>query len=172
MKLDKWMEDHRADFDSQEAPEGIWKELQHAVPQKPSRPSLWPYAAAALVILATTVWYYQPETIPAKDLPTKDLPAGFLAQEVEYQTDLKLMEARIDLESLASNPDYEWVFEELNELENINQQYRGDLNQAVPQEELLEVLMDNYEKRLRLLRRLQMEIERNQKHDQNENFSI
>lgn len=174
MKLDNWMRENRQSFDEAEPPEGIWTGLKEHIPQeKKTRKAYWQWSAAAVILLSIGFWWNQAEPKPITDAdPKVNLPAGFLAQEANYQQDLQIIEAQIDLSEIATNPDYAWVFEELEELEDINNQYRADLNNPVPKEELLGVLIDYYEKRLRLLRRLQMEIERNQKIIENEKLSL
>lgn len=171
MKLEDWLHENRADFDQAEAPEGLWRDLKGALPQKRASKPYWAWSAAAVLLLVSALWFSRSPADVNDERPS-NLPANFLAQEELYQRDLEAIEAQINLREIADNPDYQWVFDELRELETINRQYRADLNQLVPQVELLAVLIDYYEKRLRLLRRLQMEIERNQKLSQNENISL
>lgn len=174
MKLNDWMKENRASFDTEEAPEGLWKPIQDAVPKaERSKPKVWLWTAAAAVLLIGFSWWMQPSA-PSELRLNEDekLPDSFLAQEQNYQQDLQLIEANINFDALADDPEYTWVFEELKELESINKQYRSDLDAFAPKDELLSVLIDCYEKRLRLLQRLQMEIERNQKHTENENINL
>jgi hypothetical protein len=173
MKLDDWMKENRASFDQEEAPEGLWTEIQKAVPAPQKRSSTWLWWSAAAILILGATWWFKPQQASLPPVVEESsLPANFLAQEEEYQQDLKLMESHINLQSLAEDPEYAWVFEELAELESINKQYRSDLGALAPQEELLTVLIDYYEKRLRLLQRLQMEIERKQNHLENENINL
>lgn len=173
MKLDDWMQKHRSEFDQAEAPEGLWNELKHAVPQEKKKLAPWTWYAAAVLLISLGFWLGGPRVneIPESSSGAQ-LPSSFLAQEESYRNDLVLIESQVDLESISANPQYDWVFEELMELEAINDQYRSDLGSSVPKEELLTVLIDYYEKRLRLLHRLQMEIERNKKTIENENISL
>lgn len=173
MKLDDWMQQHRSEFDQAEAPEGLWNELKQAVPKEKKNMPQWTWYAAAVLLLSFGFWLGRPsgQEIPDPNSGAQ-LPSSFLAQEEEYRNDLVLIESQLDLDRISANPEYDWVFEELMELESINAQYRSDLGSSVPKEELLTVLIDYYEKRLRLLHRLQMEIERNQKTIENENISI
>lgn len=170
MKLPDWIHQNRAAFDQAEAPEGLWKEISTAVPHAKRNYKPWLWSAAAALLIAGFAWWLQPQK---RELPlAPQLPESFLAQERDYLHDLQHMEAHMPLSELATEPDYQWVFEELAELELINQQYRSDLDALTPREELLPVLIDYYEKRLRLLQRLQMEVERNQKHPENENINL
>ncbi|WP_421751644.1 hypothetical protein [Croceimicrobium sp.] len=171
MKIDDWMKEHRTEFDQAEAPEGIWSELKKAIPEKSKPRNFKAWTVAAALVLGLSIWWIYPE----KQLPPEPetlLPESFLKQEEGYQADLKMIESNLDLNQLRHKPEYDWVFEELAELEKINQRYRDDIDELVPREELITVLIDNYEKRLRLLQRIQMELERNQKHVQNENINL
>ncbi len=171
MKLDEWMKRHREDFDHSDPPEGLWNEIKEAVPSDKSTKRYWQWSAAAIILISAGLWFINGnEGSPAT--PKSELPSQFLAQEEMYRKDLQMIESQINLDSIADNPDYNWVFEELAELEKINSQYRSDLDAPVPQEELLSVLIDYYEKRLRLLHRLKMELKRNEKLIENENISL
>jgi len=171
MKLEDWMREHRAEFDQADAPEGLWNNLKEAVPQAPKRKPYWAWSAAAVLLIASGLWFSR-SPADVERANESSLPESFLAQEDVYQQDLQMIESQIDMQEVAANPDYDWVFEELEELDRINRQYRSDIDNPVPQEELLKVLIDYYEKRLRLLRRLQMELERNQKLTENENINL
>lgn len=170
MKLHDWINQNRESFDQAEAPEGLWNEVRNAIPEPKRNYKPWAWSAAAALLIAGFAWWARPQKQQVPLAP--QLPESFLAQEKDYQQDLQQIEAHINLGDLANDPDYQWVFNELAELELINQQYRSDLNALAPREELLPVLIDYYEKRLRLLQRLQMEVERNQKHPENENFNL
>jgi hypothetical protein len=173
MNLNDWIKEHRAEFDQATAPDGIWSEFKTALPPPKPKRSIWLYTAAAILLVSFGLWRYLPESrLVPKPLPMELLPQSFLAQEAVYQLDLKSIEAQIDFDTFRDNDEFEWVFEELKTLEEINAKYRKDLTAPVPREELLEVLMDYYEKRLRLLRKLQMELKRNQNKIDNENFSL
>lgn len=171
MKLDEWIKNHREDFDQVDAPDQLWSDISKAVPQQRKPAPYWLYAAAAALLLAMGLGLYKFQN-PTSSHLNGHLPQAFLAQEQSYQRDVQAVKQQLDLSTLSENPDYQWVFEELAHLDRINQQYRRDAEYLVPQEELMAVLIDNYEKRLRLLRRLQMELERNQRHHENENINL
>lgn len=171
MKLKDIINQHRSDLDQEHLPEGLWQAIAEELPEakpKSLRPSWW--MAAAVLVIGLFTWWQWPE--PRADIEPAALPDSFLSLESDYQENLYQIEAHLQLDQLEQDPEYSWIFEELKELEKINQHYRQDISAPVPREQLINVLIDYYEKRLRLLRKLQMEIERNQKLDKNENFSL
>lgn len=171
MKLKDLIREHRSDLDQEHLPEGLWQGIAKELPQpeSKSKPSFIWMAAAALV-LSLFVWWQWPNA--EVEIEPAALPQTFLSLENDYQENLAQIESHLNLDELEEDPEYSWIFEELQELEKINQHYRQDISAPVPREQLINVLIDYYEKRLRLLRKLQMEIERNQKLDKNENFSL
>ena len=170
MKVDQWIKKHRDRFDDAEPSDKLWSEIRDALPQNSRKPRRFTMAAAAVFFIAVGLGLWDFYKSANQSAPS--LPAEFLAQEARYQRDVQGVKQELDLTRLQGNSDYQWVFEELANLDRIQQQYREAAQLPVPQEELLAVLIDNYEKRLRLLRRLQMEIERNQRHVNDEKFSL
>lgn len=170
MKLKDLIDRHRDTFDQTDLPPDLWPDIQKgmASPKRASLHSLWWVAACLLVFSsALAVWQW-----PQDQGKAVQLPASFLSLEKDYRNDLQQIESQIALESYQNDSSYQWIFEELEHLEQIEAQYRADIQAPVPREKLLKVLIDYYEKRLRLLNKLQMEIERNQKLHRNENFNL
>lgn len=171
MKLKQLIDRHRDDFDQEAVPAGLWTQIEpQLAKQEGKRTRLAWYSAAAAILIASFAWWQWPE--PSQSLEPAQLPNSFISLEKDYQQNLAQIEAMIPLDRYRDDPEYQWVFDELQELESINQHYRQDVAAPVPREELLKVLIDYYEKRLRLIRKLQMEIERNQKLSRNENFNL
>lgn len=87
--------------------------------------------------------------------------------EQGYITQINQLESTIPIGSAMEQEDFEWIFEELNMLDEINEIYRSDIGK-INEEELVGVLIDYYEKKIRLLRKLELEIERTNKIEQDE----
>ncbi len=172
MKLKELIDHHRDEFDQAEVPAGLWDSIQPQLKKNKSGNKLPYYGlAAALLAMALFLWWQWPMTSSQEKEP-QALPPSFISMENDYKQNLAQIEAHLPLEEYRQQAEYQWIFDELSELEQINAQYRQDISAPVPREELVKVLIDYYEKRLRLLRKLQMEIERNQKLKQNENFNL
>lgn len=173
MKLKNLIDQHREAFDQEELPTGLWEGIQSELKETPVSKSrgIWWYSAAAALLLGAFAWWQWPSSKAVHVAPAQ-LPQSFLNMEEDYKQNLAQIESLLPLDEYRNEPAYAWVFEELQSLEEINAKYREDISAPVPREELLKVLIDYYEKRLRLLRKLQMEVERNQKMNKNENFSL
>ena len=90
-------------------------------------------------------------------------------QEIEenYLVQINQLQNSLPLEELKLREDFSWIFEELENLEEVNQLYRADIG-TINNEELIAVLIDYYEKKLRLLKKFELEIKRTQKTENNE----
>ena len=78
------------------------------------------------------------------------------------------IETEISFEEVRGDEDMAWMVEELNVLDEVNDLYRRDIGK-INEDQLVEVLIDYYEKKIRLLRKIQLEIERSNKFKNDEN---
>ena len=173
MSIKKYIEENRSKLDQAEVPSKLWESISPQIKAPPKKRYPW-YWAAAIVVLGLSlplVWQTQ---LKEKALPQQRqlLPSSFLSLERNYSQELDSLQKRIPLAKLQEDPDLNWIFNELNALEKINEKYRADIGKGVPEEELVKVLIDYYEKRLHLLIRIERELKRKEKHFPHENINL
>lgn len=96
-----------------------------------------------------------------------DISEEYRAIEDDYLVQISELESTIEISKVRSSDDFAWIFEELNTLDKINTQYREDIGK-INEEQLVGVLIDCYEKKIRLLRKLELEIKRTNKFNNDE----
>jgi hypothetical protein len=65
------------------------------------------------------------------------------------------------------NSDFNYLFDELDEIESINEIYQKDLNEVGSNEFIIQALLDYHQKKIRILDRLLMEIKKQKNHEKN-----
>ena len=91
-----------------------------------------------------------------------DISEEYRSIENDYISQINELESSIEITQVKSEDDYSWIFEELNNLEEVNKLYRKDIGK-INEDQLVGVLIDCYEKKIRLLKKLELEIQRTNK---------
>lgn len=89
-----------------------------------------------------------------------DISDEYKSMEQTYEKEIAELTTNLPMETVMTSEELAWLAEELETLEEINQQYRMDIGTDVDQELLVSALIDYYEKKLRLLKKLELEINR------------
>jgi len=173
MSIKKYIDKNRTNIDQSEVPSDLWESIGRQItpPPKKSFPFFWVAALLMVAISIPLVWQ-----IKVIDKPSRQqkqlLPSSFLSLEKNYSQELDSLQRRIPLAEVKKDPALNWIIEELSALEKINEKYRADIGKGVPEEELVKVLIDYYEKRLHLLIRLERELKRKEKNRPYENITL
>ncbi len=89
----------------------------------------------------------------------------------EQEAELKLIAdekwAEISPLSDEEKTQFQFLFDELNELDKVYKSYGKDLNEFGENEQIINVLLDYYEKKIRILNRLNLEIQKQKGHENN-----
>ena len=167
--IEQQLKDNLGKLDVENVPDEVWAGIREQwVPEnKKDRLSfdlLWKIAA---VILLTTsiVLLIRNNTLENRieELATLgDISPKYKDIENSYLNEISQLTNNIPMNELMEDSDYSWMIEELKALEEINLQYRSDIGKAVDQDRLVDALIDYYEKKLRLLKKLELEIKRQQ----------
>ncbi len=96
-----------------------------------------------------------------------DISDEYKRIEDSYLTQINELESSIEITQAKSQNDFNWIFEELQTLDEINQLYRKDIGK-INEDQLVGVLIDCYEKKIRLLSKLELEIKRTNKFNNDE----
>ncbi len=173
MQIKKYIDKNRIKIDHAEIPSELWDSISPHIKAPPKKRYPW-YWAVAILVLALGIPLFWQMPLKEKDMPQQRqlLPSSFLSLERNYRQELDSLNNRIPLAELQKDPDLNWIFNELSALEKINEKYRADIGRGVPEEELVKVLIDYYEKRLHLLIRIERELKRKEKHLPHENINL
>jgi len=170
MKIDELIKERKNGLDVEAPPAEVWQNIrQEWKPEKKRNFEWWKVAAVIFICLSIglliqnrLLWSQVNELASLGDLSD-----NYAKVEKEYLSQVGFLEESIPLDDLKDIDDYQWIFEELELLEEINTMYRADIGQ-VNEEQLVGVLIDYYEKKIKLLKKLELEIERNSNRNKNE----
>jgi len=170
MKIDELIKQRKDGLDVEAPPTEVWQNIREEWKTEKHPTFEWWKVAAGIFICLSIGLLIQNRLLQSQvdELASLgDLSDDYAKVEKEYLSQVGLLEESIPLNDLKNNEDYQWVFEELQLLEEINMMYRTDIGQ-VNEEQLVGVLIDYYEKKIKLLKKLEMEIERNSNRNKNE----
>ena len=88
-----------------------------------------------------------------------DISPEYQKVETQYQETVDALYQKIDFQSL-DTAEYQWLLDEIDYLDQMNTEIRDDIDSNVNSEKLVKSLIDYYEKKIRLLERLELEINR------------
>lgn len=161
--LERFAEAHRQELDLDTPPAAIWQEVRKALPQEKKKrfQGFWRAAAVMLLLLSTGLgWMLFNQSGGQQHMDSLgDISGEYRKMEEGYQQSITQLQTSMHWEDI-DREEYGWLFEELEYLDSINQDLKGDLNKQVDQDKLVRMLIDYYEKKLKLLRKLELELNR------------
>lgn len=151
-------------LDVESPPPELWDGIKKEWKNERSSTIWWKAAAAIFIITSAGLLFHntllQQQVEELSSLG--DISEEYQNLEQGYIQQVNLLEESLPMEELKQDSDFSWAFEELDLLEEVNAMYRADIGKA-DTEQVVSVLIDYYEKKLRLLKKLQLEIERKNK---------
>lgn len=161
-ELERFVAGHREELDLDIPPQAVWEGVRKSLPKaKRSMQGFWRAAAVMLLLLSTGLgWmlYSQSGGSPAMD-SLGDISAEYRHMEEGYKQSILQLQTSMGWEEI-DREEYAWLFEELDYLDSLNQNIKGDLNKSVDRDKLVRMLIDYYEKKLKLLKKLELELNR------------
>jgi len=176
MKIEDLIKSRRSQLDLDKAPPDTWNTIKKQW-KKEGKVSFQWWKVAAMIFVCISIGLLIHNLLLQKQVDElsslSDISKEHKRLEKDYIQEVNQLEKAISLEDMKGSEEYQWVFEELEILEEVNQMYRSDIGK-VNQDELVGVLIDYYEKKIRLLKKLELEIERtkNLKNDEKINPDI
>ncbi|MEM6737348.1 MAG: hypothetical protein AAF620_14895 [Bacteroidota bacterium] len=170
MKIDDLIKERKDKLHVEQAPPETWEYIRQKWknPQK-SQVYWWRVAAVILFGLAISLLVHnqllQDRVTELASL--SDLSKKYQAVEKDYLRQVNELQMSLPLNEAKKAEDLRWIFEELQLLEEVNILYRKDIGR-VKEEDLVGVLIDYYEKKINLLQKLKLEIERTQNLEKDE----
>jgi len=158
--LEKYIKEQRDRLDVENPPEFILDQIKSKLVISQKRDFTWVWKAASVALLMVSSFLlFLLLNEPNKEVSLHDLSPAHLQLEKQYQESIKAINASIGIEKI-DKKEYQWLFEELDYLESLNNQFRKDINDKSDKEKLVSILIDYYEKKLKILKKLEREINR------------
>lgn len=168
MNIEDYIKHRKDHLDIDNPPEELWNEIKKD--WKPEKSFSW-WKAAAVVFITTSLGLLLHNLSlqnQVEELATLgDISEEYKQIEDDYLQQINTLESNMEVNEVKNQEDFNWVFEELDALEDINELYRRDIGK-INEEQLVGVLIDYYEKKIRLLKKLELEIKRTNKFKDNE----
>ena len=158
--MEDFIRKNRKTFDIEEPPTEVWNKIQKEVFEKEPKSKLYLWKAAAVTFLISTASlliyrFYQSQEVKS----LSDISPEYAEMETLYRAQLTQLESELD-SSQFNNKRIKWLFEEIDALDDINKSFENDLKEGVINDRLINNLLDYYEKKIRLLERIKVEINR------------
>jgi len=174
MKFEEYIQKNRLMLDVDQPDEdliwvGISQSLENHARQKRNHHWIYALLAAAMIVIAFAAGYHATKK-SEQQLVFVNLDPALAKQEAELvhligSYTRKIERANFNLETLPTTPT------ELKYTDKLIEAYSADLRQYGPNPELIETLLDLYEKKIMLLKRMLNEIE-NLKEYENDKFFL
>lgn len=162
-KLEKFITDHRTEFDAELPDQGLWQKLEADLPVQKKNilpPLLW--RAAAILLVFAAGWSIHALLNPEQELPaTADAEQQVspqimeLAEAETYYTSM-IQSRRQEVEAyLQDNPDLLFELrEEFRSLDSAYAQLKIDLSTNLAQEQIIEAMIQNHRIKIDILNEL------------------
>ena len=170
-ELEKYILANREEFDHVETSsnkEAIWNQLQQELnpPQRKviSLSTIAQWAIAASIGLLVGMWlvYPQPKTATGfQPILAADIYPELESQEHYYQTIIEQQKVTLDLTS-SSEVVYVEVTQELKHIDDLLQEYLSTAPQNMDRQAAIETIIRFYERKVKILERLNRSIEKKQ----------
>jgi len=163
--IEQQLRDKRQELDLDEPPKELWNNIRSQWQQPQQRRTViswWKIAAVFFLIssIALLLHNYALQNEVNNLASLGDISSEYRQIENTYQQEINQLTGSLPMREISKQKEFEWLIEELYLLEEINKQYRSDIGKAVDQDRLVNALVDYYEKKIRILRKLQLEINR------------
>ncbi len=175
----EYTEKYRDQFDVESPDELIWQnisaEFKNSHKHTYSRANFWKVAASILLMttigLAFLIWKNSRENNNLSQSKITQIAPEFVVIEKEYQRSIDELSSEIDLAAISSDNELSWLKNELDAMDSVNAELLKEHLTERNKERLIQIMIDNYEKKLKLLKRIEHEIKRIKNEKDNEIIS-
>jgi hypothetical protein len=173
INLEKYLKTRRQELDVEEPDdallwEGIRKEI--ITEKKASGFNLWKVAAIFLAVFTLSyIIYNEISREKEREFTLSQINESLGAREKSYQQTVILKMQDANIQELSGTPDNDIIpvlINELNVLDTIYQDAISDLKQHGYMEQIVEIIFDTYEKRIRILEKIIMETRKIEKYEE------
>ena len=179
--FEDFLRKHREELDIEE-PDAhlIWQGVRSKMGRRRFIHSRWVAAASVILLLGSLVYYWLPgensvesntsiaDSTLNEELIFDDIDPDLAKEEKAILMEVKEMEEEVNLDKIDKQA-YHDIFVELRLLEELHEEFKNDLPEFGEKEQLLNTLMKYYERKLKILERLDNEIEKKEQEKVREN---
>lgn len=163
MQIEDLIKKRKNHLDLENPPDDLWQNIQKDWKKKPKYP-IWKYAAILFIGVSTGLIFYASTLQRQVNQLTalSDISEDYQRLEQDYIKQINILEGELDLNKLSSNEQFEWLLSELKLLDEINKIFLKDLSTSAPEDRVVKAIIDYYEKKIRILNKIELEQKRSQ----------
>ncbi len=149
----------------------IWEGIHQEIGRKRTiRNNYFWKAAAILVFLAASGYVFYNEFVAPKqniyNITLGEIAPEYAKQVLNYQTEIDEKWGEFSRVKSEKSVDLTFYFKEMDQLDQMFRQCQEDFYQIGSNERLIKAMLDNYEKRVRILDRMLMEIQKQKDYEE------
>lgn len=171
MELKKYLKENKLRLDTEEPDDDrIWKEVNQRIRKESQGNKNWFWKVAAVFLFGVLITYVTIKETEKEKVVIISL-ADISEELGEKEATLKLVAdkkwAEIGPLSADEKTQFRFLLDELTELDKVYGEYEKDLKELGGNEQIINALLDYYEKKIRILNRLSLEIQKQKSHEDN-----
>jgi hypothetical protein len=163
-EIEKYLKENRLMLDAdQPDDERIWSRISNEIKNDNQYQSGWFWKIATVFLLGVLISYVVLKETSKEQLVIVTL-SDFSKESGQREAELKLIVDKKWEEITPLSEDeksqFRFLFDELHELDKVYKTYEKDLSEIGGNEQIVNALLDYYEKKLKILNRLSLEIQK------------
>ena len=168
--LEKYLKTKRLKLDVEEPEvDMIWEGVKHDLSSKKNGLPQWFWKVAAIFIFVVSASYFIINETGEKQVilvNLSDISEDLGTQEAQLQQLVSLKWNEVQNQLPEESKEFQFLLDELKSLDEVYATYQKDLNSTLNNEPVIRAMLDYYEKKIRILNRLLLEIEKEKYHDE------
>lgn len=176
MKTDDYISKYRSDLDIEQPDEQLlWEGIRTELEQRRrfSKSLIWKVAAILILSVSVTYVFINEQTFSKKiTSPLSDINSELGNREIEYINTINSKLSIIETSANKSNDLVTALLDELVLLDTIYQMALRDLNQNGYKEQVVNTIFDTYEKRIRVLERIILETQKQERYETDKKINL
>lgn len=166
--LEKILKEKRLKLDVEEPEHDlVWEGIRNGLNQKKQVP-VWVWKVAAIFIFVVSATYFIVTETSNKQVviyTLSDISGDLGKQEKALNQQVNLKWEQVQTQLTNNNGEIQFLLEQMNELDAVYRSYQQDLNRTLDNEPVVRAMLDYYEKKIKILNRILLEIEKQENHE-------
>jgi len=171
MELEKYLTKNRLRLDVDEPDdERIWEKINSGLKKDRQLQSNWFWKIAAVFLFGVLTTYVVVKETSKEQvviITLGDISKELGQREAELKQVVNTKWEEIEPLTQEQKTEFQFLLNELNELDEVYKTYEKDLYITGENEQIINVLLDYYEKKIRILNRLSLEIQKQKNNENN-----